>query len=186
MSSDRYSVHFFYSKLFRFGRSRSASFRTCAEGHAIGYDANAAAPSRHRSALPDGETIDLFRTLHKCAFFTRYCVVEKTKFTVAAMVEETSVRAQLVADEAAHCPFLRDENFLRAVRNVPDCDIDYAFKFVSERCALSKQDVARMLAINRWSNRICDHCWNKDRPPTAAAVPAVLSDVLLQSAMPEG
>ena len=81
------------------------------------------------------------------------------------MITETSVRVQLLqGDMEQHYPFLRNEWFLRAVANVPDCDVDEILNVTSERGAMSRQDVAWALARNRWANRICDRCWNKERP----------------------
>ncbi len=99
-----------------------------------------------------------------------------------------SVRARLLqGDLEARCPFLSNGRFIRAVTNVPNCDVDDVLNATSElrgiaianvpNCgadeslnvtlqssAMSRKDVAQLIAGMRWANRVCDRCWKKDRP----------------------
>ena len=81
------------------------------------------------------------------------------------MTTEKSIRAQVIqGDLEAQFPFLRSDWFLRAVDNVPDCDIDEFFNITGKSDALSRKDVPRTIAMLRWANRVCDHCESEGRP----------------------
>ena len=61
-------------------------------------------------------------------------------------------------------PILTNPAFVRAVTMVPRADIAYVQAACRGGETRTDDEVAHMLAFNRWYNKICDNCGDKDDP----------------------
>ena len=69
-------------------------------------------------------------------------------------------RLPIPSEEKKTSDFLQTATFRKAMQNLPQCDID----LVKNKTTLSDENIAQMLVLNRWHNKICDTCKDKRVP----------------------